>query len=148
MESFCYYISSMGDELGSATCIDPASIVSLCLQHRCLHHFSPWSGTTSLGAIIRIHYCCGISQNLGKKLSKNVTSEVSRIHASARSSRILELFGAAYAQLCHGQSSQFSSPKLQWLTRLHPLFAGPARTVRTYIFGMKRFNTTWTADRR
>ena len=40
------------------------------------------------------------------------------LNISARSSRILKLFGPAYALLSHGQCFQFSSPNLQWLTRI------------------------------
>ena len=53
---------------------------------------------------------------------------------SASSSRILKLFGPAYALLSHGQCFQISSPNLQWLTsfdsrKLYPLFGWPSSHV-------------------
>ena len=63
-----------------------------------------------------------VSQNVAKKC------QFLSLDVSARSSRILKLFGPAYALLlCRGQCFQFSSPNLQWLTKfdfrkLYPLF--------------------------
>ena len=101
-----------GDEFGSATDIDRL-LVSLGLS-------------TPVSTLVRRDDLRSCHPDLRPKMSpKNGKFEFGG-YLGVIESDCVKLFGPAYALLCHGQCSQFSSSNLQWLTKfdfkLYPRF--------------------------
>ena len=79
---------------------------------RLILQFSPWSGTSISGAVIRMNL---VSKSMKTKLKKMLLLRF-RGYLGGIESDSQSVCTCKYEVLCHGQCFRFSSPNLEWLT--------------------------------